>query len=249
MTLGMTASEKKEKLLEIARKGEDRPTHRKSELGSYLTRYTKVKSSSYDEKFTAEIKALAPNWFVDKNKLRVINNKKFLLELACKKQPKPTYRNKGWGKRLSDYTDRYSGKYDEEFAIIIEKFAPDWLETDTDRAKKLLIDMASRGEQRPKIKIRGLGRQFFRFTNKKSSVFDRKFHEKIKSLRPDWLKKESENKKELLIRMALNKEPRPKRPTKLGHCLNSYIYPSSSCYDDAFKIKIKILAPHWFIKK
>jgi hypothetical protein len=56
-------------------------------------------------------------------------------------------------------------------------------------------------------------------------------------------------KKQKLIDMAKNGEPRPSQKTKLGRVLSEYTKKSSSCFDDNFyKIIIK-LRPDWFVSQ
>lgn len=52
----------KEKLLEMAKNGEDKPNFRTSLYGKLLA-YTRIRSKMYDPKFSQEIKKLRPDWF------------------------------------------------------------------------------------------------------------------------------------------------------------------------------------------
>lgn len=57
-----TVAEKKVLLLEMARRGEPKPS-RRTALGSALTEYMRRSRSSYDPDFDREIRKLAPHWF------------------------------------------------------------------------------------------------------------------------------------------------------------------------------------------
>lgn len=58
-----SATEKKKQLLEIARRGDDKP-HWKSVLGQAFYNYTsKSQKSSYDPEFDKQIRELRPDWF------------------------------------------------------------------------------------------------------------------------------------------------------------------------------------------
>jgi len=60
-----TAKENKQKLLEMARAGESRPSCHSTRLGSSLANYISKNSSTYDPKFDKKIRQLAPTWFAN----------------------------------------------------------------------------------------------------------------------------------------------------------------------------------------
>jgi hypothetical protein len=58
-----TARIAKDKLIEMAKRGEDRPNQRKHPLGQALCHYISKNCSSYDAEFDAQIRELRPDWF------------------------------------------------------------------------------------------------------------------------------------------------------------------------------------------
>jgi hypothetical protein len=56
----------------------------------------------------------------------------------------------------------------------------------------------------------------------------------------------ADHKKQLLLEMAGNGEPRPSQKTKIGRALSEYTKPSSIMYDAKFHKKMKKLKPDWF---
>lgn len=63
ITKSNLANIKKQKLLDIAKNGDKRPTKTKHPLGKVLIHYTSKNSSCYDPQFDAKIRKLRPNWF------------------------------------------------------------------------------------------------------------------------------------------------------------------------------------------
>lgn len=61
-------------------------------------------------------------------------------------------------------------------------------ETTTDINKKLLLQMAKNGEDRPHWKLK-ISKSLTTYTSKKNKTYDPVFTEQIKKLRPDWFKK------------------------------------------------------------
>lgn len=57
----------------------------------------------------------------------------------------------------------------------------------------------------------------------------------------------ADEKKNRLLEMAQNGEPRPNRKTKLGGVLSNYIVKNHGSYDAKFDKQVRELAPHWFI--
>ena len=118
--------------------------------------------------------------------------------------------------------------------------------------KKQLIQMAKNGENRPHSKKHPLGTYFNQYTHKSSSSYDPDFTRKIRSIAPHWLIKQADivnKKKQELIKIAQNKEPRPTRKHPLGIVLSSYTRTSHKSYDPKFTKQIKFLAPYWFVNK
>ena len=115
--------------------------------------------------------------------------------------------------------------------------------------KQILIKMAKNGDDRPSQKTR-LGRVLSEYTKKSSCCFDVVFYNTIKKLRPDWFVSQTEKadkKKQELIRMAKNGEPRPSHDrTRIGQALSNYTRKSSHVYDSIFDKLIRKLRPDWF---
>ena len=55
--------QQKDKLLEMAKNGEKRPSSKNTKLGKILPCYLNPNSRSYDQAFTEEIKRIRPDWF------------------------------------------------------------------------------------------------------------------------------------------------------------------------------------------
>lgn len=56
-------------------------------------------------------------------------------------------------------------------------------------------------------------------------------------------------KKQILIQMAINNEPKPNKKHPLRYSLHNYIYTNAHSYDPIFTNKLKAIAPHWFINQ
>jgi hypothetical protein len=109
---------KKQKLLMMAKTGQDRPSKHKNELGVALVGYTtgqNKKRGCYDAEFTKQITEIRPDWF---NK--VASKKQEIIELAKTGQDRPTERNHHLGKALSRYLK------DPQFTRQLKKIRPDW---------------------------------------------------------------------------------------------------------------------------
>lgn len=115
--------ENKEQLLEMARKGEPRPS-RKTESGRALSNYTNKSHGSYDSKFDKQIRQLAPYWFIN----TADEKKKQLLEMARKEEPRPKWKIK-LGQALSSYINKISKSYDPKFDKQIRQLAPHWFKS------------------------------------------------------------------------------------------------------------------------
>jgi len=119
--------------------------------------------------------------------------------------------------------------------------------------KRILLDMAKRNEPRPPQKTR-LGQRLFAYTNSKGPCYDEKFTTKIKKIRPDWLITQYnivQEKKQKLLDMAKNGEPRPKKGVHpLGTSLGTYTNKSQrGSYDPKFTKEIKKIRPDWFVSQ
>lgn len=63
MSQTQIASQKKEQLLDMARKGLPRPSHDKTRIGQALSNYTRKSSPVYSPEFHKKIKSIRPDWF------------------------------------------------------------------------------------------------------------------------------------------------------------------------------------------
>lgn len=57
------ASQKKKTLIQMAKNGEDRPSHDRTRIGQALSNYTRKSSHVYDPVFDKLIRKLRPDWF------------------------------------------------------------------------------------------------------------------------------------------------------------------------------------------
>jgi hypothetical protein len=57
------AKNKKERLLEIAASGGEKPKVRRDELGKALENYMSASANAYDAEFSEKIRKLRPEWF------------------------------------------------------------------------------------------------------------------------------------------------------------------------------------------
>lgn len=237
--------EKVERLLKMAKDNEPRPK-RGTKEERVLRSYCDPKDSAYDPVFLHQLKNLNPSWIPTSHEKLRDHAKKQLLDLAASGAKKPTYRKSSLGKRFSDFTSKYSRFYDAEFTQTIKNVRPDWFVDPIEQTKQLIVQMAQDGEPKPIVKRKTIGWKFHRWTNPRSKWFDRKFHDQLKAIRPDWFLSSAYKKKETLFNLAAQKAPRPK--DSLANCLNSYTQKTSRCYDQFFTKEIKLLAPHWFRK-
>jgi hypothetical protein len=238
-----SSAENKKLLLEMARNGEPRPSCKLNKLGGCLVEYTNKNKGSYDPEFDKQIRKLRPDWFTN----TADKNKEQLLEMARNGKPRPSFKTKLYG-RLFGYVNKNNGSYDPEFDKQIRKLRPDWLENTADKNKEQLLEMARNGKPRPN-KPNKLGVVLCSYTNKNSGSYDPEFTAKIRELRLDWFVSKSDiadEKKERLLEMARNGEPRPNKHNKLGVALCSYTTSGQSAYDSEFDIKVRNLRPDWF---
>jgi superfamily II DNA or RNA helicase len=232
----------KDKLIAMAKRGEDRPNYRKHPLGVKLCSYTNKNSESYDAEFDTQIRELRPDWFEDTVKI----NKDELIAMARRGEDRPNYLKHPLGVKFRSYTSKNSESYDAEFDVEIRELRPDWFEDTARIAKDELTAMARRGEDRPNSKS-SLGLRLCRYTNKNNGCYDAEFDTQIRELRPDWFENTARINKDELIAMAKRGEDRPnKRKHPLGGALISYISKNSKCYDAEFDAQIRELAPKWF---
>jgi len=117
--------------------------------------------------------------------------------------------------------------------------------------KEQLLKMAVNGDPRPNQRKHPLGIVLNNYINSNNTSYDLIFTKKIRELRPDWFITQSDKakqKKEQLLKMAKNGDPRPNcKKHPLGNLLLNYTSPNNGCYDLVFKKKIMNLRPDWFI--
>ena len=128
---------KKAELKAMALRGEPRPVangKNKHPLGEALCRYTNGHHACYDPVFTAEIKALRPDWFVSRSEKANLN-KAELKAMALRGEPKPIKNNHPLGGVLFKYTNPHHACYDPVFTAEIRALRPDWF-TYSDKLRK-----------------------------------------------------------------------------------------------------------------
>jgi len=140
---------RKKQLIQLAKSKQPRPHSRKHPLGCSLNNYTDTKKSTYDPKFTKQIKSLAPHWFIsrsnkaDANKQQLLQiaktphwfisrsnkadaNKQQLLQIAKTKQPRPNSKSNTLGRALVNYVNQTGKCFDPVFTKKIKSLAPHW---------------------------------------------------------------------------------------------------------------------------
>jgi chorismate mutase len=179
------AQEKKNKLLEMAKNGEDKP-HYKTSLGQAFCNYTNKSHDCYDHVFDKEIRELRLDWLITKFNIAQEKKNK-LLEMAKNGEPRPNNKKHSLGGVLSFYTNAKSESYDPVFDKEIRELRPDWFVTQSDKAqekKNKLLEMAKNGEDKPHRKT-GIGQALISYTDKCHGSYDPVFDKKIRELRPD----------------------------------------------------------------
>jgi hypothetical protein len=178
-------------LLDMAGRGEPKPNH-KTHLGQVFRTYTQKSSKIYDPKFTKRIRELRPDWLATLDE-STNSKKRILIDMAAKGGAKPSLKT-SMGKFLYVCTLKSSIYFDPEFTNEIKKRAPDWLTPSrserTSQTKRLLLDMASKGEPKPSSKT-SLHKALYRFTRKSCGSYDPIFTRNIKKLAPHWFEKAS----------------------------------------------------------
>ena len=114
---------KKQKLVEMAKSGEDRPPY-KSKLGQALSSYTLNSSKCYCPNFDKVIRKEVPSWFVSQEE-KANQVKQKLIEIAKNEKPRPSQKTK-LGRDLARATAKSHESYDSNFAKIIKELRPDW---------------------------------------------------------------------------------------------------------------------------
>jgi predicted house-cleaning noncanonical NTP pyrophosphatase (MazG superfamily) len=242
-----SAAYKKQKLIEMAKSGNSRPSQ-KTNLGRFLSDYT-CKTRSYCKKFDKLIRELAPDWFVSRTQI-ANKNKQNLIKMAKSGEDRPKARTK-IGRQLCEYTNKSSNSYCPIFDKIINRLAPNWFlgkEQISYQKKQRLIKLAKSGSKRPNKKTKE-GQLLINYTCKKSGSYCRNFDKNIRKLRPDWFISRTQianKKKQDLIKMANRGKDRPIQKTEYGSALTNYTCKFSGCYCPTFDKTIRKLRPDWF---
>ena len=175
--------------------------------------------------------------------------KQQLLEMARNGEPKPIQGKHPLGRVLCFYTNPNNSMYDYEFDKQIRKLTPDWFINTVDENKQKLLEMARNGDKKPSQKTHQLGWVLWAYTNPNNSMYDYEFDKQVRKLRPDWFINTVDEKKQQLLDMARNGEPRPNKKHPLGAMLGHYTNPNNSMYDYEFDKQIRKLRPDWFVLK
>jgi hypothetical protein len=235
----------KQKLIDIAKSGEKRPS-RKTKEAWCLGSYTSKSSDSYCPKFDKLIRKLRPDWFESTSQIM----RQKLITIAKSGAKRPHHKTKeGWC--LVSYVSKSSSCYCPKFDKLIRKLRPDWFESTSKIMKQKLILMAKNGENRPSWKTKER-KCLISYTSKSSGAYCPKFDKLIRKLRPDWfvsLTQIVNQKKKDLIQIAKSGAKKPHRKTKEGKCLVIYISKSSSAYCPKFDKLIRKLRPDWFVSR
>lgn len=231
----ISLEEYKEKLLQRAAEGKDRPLN-KSKLSIVFyecTKDTPRNKNKYDKEFTEKLKELAPDWFVKRNDSA--GKKKEILKIAVSGGNLP----KKLRENFYSYVKKSSESYDKHFFNKIKSLRPDWFKkkNSPERSKIEILELIERGEPKPK---KGPLRSAF-YTYTRGKFYDPEFTEKVKKLAPHWFlwKRDPFSKKEELLSMTDKPRLKELYRKRLYNCMKS---------DKEFADKIKTLAPHWFKK-
>jgi len=242
-----TADANRAKLLDLARNGAKRP-HHSQKISSSLVAYTNKKSSSYNQDFDKQIRALRPDWFERAS----AETKRILLKLAKSGADRPTKRTSKLGDSL--YQSTHKGTcYDQKFDKLVRTLRPDWFTSITKENRKQLLELAKSGADKPGRDSR-LYASFHNHTMQSLRHTD--FNEQLRALRPDWfIDKVAEGQrvcKNQLVDLAKSGAKRPSSVSKnpeerrLGSALGRYTRKSLASYDKDFDKQIRRLRPDWF---
>lgn len=113
---------KKQQLIQIAERNEERPHSKKHPLGNALNLYLSKTKACYDPQFANTIKKLAPHWFTKSSDI----NKQKLMQLAKTNKPRPKVGKGPLADLLRTYTMKSRSTYDPKFTAEIKNIRPDW---------------------------------------------------------------------------------------------------------------------------
>lgn len=238
-----SAYNKKLLLLDMAKNGAAKPKC-PSSLGKKLSSYINERGN-YDSIFAEKLKKLRPDWFLDGTK----ENKEKLIAIARNREDKPTNNKDYLATALRNYI--YGPNKDISFTEEIGKIRPDWLKKPSLIKKEKLLALAKEGRPKPS-QATSLGAALSAYIRIGCELFDPKFTEAIKNLRPDWMYRKSTygcmKKKEELLQMAKKGEAKPPKKHRLWATLVVSLRVSDCKYDKDFADKIKKLRPEWLPK-
>jgi hypothetical protein len=175
------ADQKRKKIIEMAKNGEPRPSHKTKE-GMALYAYIKRSPN-----FNKIIHKLRPDWFI-KCLTSADYKKQKLIAMAKSGAKKPNSKKTKEGRALVNYTRKYSVVYCQKFDKLIRKLRPDWFESTSQIMRQKLIAIAKSGVKKPSVKIKE-GRALYSYTKESSGCYCLKFDKTIHKLRPDWFRK------------------------------------------------------------
>lgn len=131
----------------------------------------------------------------------------------------------------------------------------------TENKKRILLEMAKEGKEKPYFNNNDkLYNSFRSYTRKNGKCYDEEFTMKIREIAPSWFERKkyktgtarkkneiAEEKKRIILKMAMECKEKPKQKTMLGNALIRYITKSYLTYDVEFDLEVKRLAPQWFM--
>ena len=215
-------------------------------VGRLFNNYIHKASTCYDPVFDAEIRRLAPHWFLD----TAAENKKELLVRGRAGEPKPRHNGtelsvtgSKLGTVLTNYIYESSGCYDPVFAAEIREAAPHWFVNTVAKNKETLLQMARTGEPRPNKETEKIGANLVSYISRSHGSYDPVFDSEIRRLAPHWFI--TEWRKRESLKMARTGKPRPHWATDLGRSLARYMSAKSSGFDPVFAAEIRKLRPDW----
>lgn len=177
---------KKDKLLAMARAGEDRPK-KGSTLALALNRYSDKNHVSFDPIFSNDIRDTCDEWFRSKSKDQ--KQKNMISQMAKNGEDRPSLNTK-LGKILTRVISKHQKSFDAKFKSELLTLRPDWFGRGRkvkSPKRQILLDMARNGKPKPKAND-PLGVSLRGFLNKRQSADAVEFASEMKALRPDWFK-------------------------------------------------------------
>ena len=173
------AKENKEKLLEMARNGEPKPTRKSHPLGQALINYTKKQGPAYDVEFDKLIHTLAPKWFEYGEGYQVKRTREKLINDAKNGLPKPPLRV------CNTYLTKKGPYFDKSTVRKIKQLAPHWFVKRGSKIlenKKQILELLEKGEL---CRKHPLYRAYYNYTYKGTNSFDPVFLKKCLALKKD----------------------------------------------------------------